>query len=313
VAVGGAATRAQESILLLGPKTRISGPCAAHIRGLRPCGHTRPSEGLGGPVAVDTAAAVASPEGSRRVADGHLHSSPSAGRGRQHRGQREPDKWPGATVRTLREVDPRDLLHPLPHALGAASRWVGRLAQQLPAATQGLRLVPVGEKAIMPDAYETARQHMQQEAPDKFVGVEPHGLDTMTLTTIAIGEADPPVTHVEDPVIRDGDTMRRAADIVQDVGRTCKGGLGIDDPLFGIELRAQLLEACRSAQRCRPFSAGQGASGACLGQRRTALPAKDGASGAYGEEEAGSSIDPVPAVSGQCPGRDDAVAMAMRS
>jgi hypothetical protein len=86
--------------------------------------------------------------------------------------------------------------------------------------------VPVGEKAIMPDAYETARQHMQQEAPDKFVGVEPHGLDTMTLTTIAIGEADPPVTHVEDPVIRDGDTMRRAADIVQ--GPIFKGSWQIE-------------------------------------------------------------------------------------
>jgi hypothetical protein len=117
-------------------------------------------------------------------------------------------------VRTLREVDPYDLLHPLHHALWAAPRGIGGLAQQAPAATKGLRLVPVGEEAIMPDAHEAARQHMQQEAPDKFVGVESHGLDAIPLPTVAVGEADPAVTHVEDPVVRDGDAMRIPADIV---------------------------------------------------------------------------------------------------
>ena len=117
----------------------------------------------------------------------------------------------------------------------------------------------------MPDAHEAARQHMQQEAPDQFVGVEHHGLDAMTLTTVAVGETDPPVTHVEDPVVRDGNAMRIAADIVQDVCRTCTGRLGVDDPLFSIELRAKLFDTLRSAQRCGPLSEGQGAGGACLG------------------------------------------------
>jgi hypothetical protein len=153
---------------------------------------------------------------------------------------------------------------------------------------------------------------MQEEAADKFVGVERHGLDTMALTTMTVGEADPPVTHVEDPVVRDGDAMCRAADIVQDVCRICKGCLGVDHPLFSIELRAKRLEALRNAQCCGSLSAGQGAGGVCLGQRRAELPAKDGAQGAHWKEEAGICIDPVPAVSGQRPGRDDAVDMEMR-
>jgi hypothetical protein len=88
---------------------------------------------------------------------------------------------------------------------------------------------------------------MQQKAADKFVGIERHGLDTITLTTVMVGEADPPVTHVEEPVVRDGDAMCIAADIVQDVGRAGQGCLGVDDPLFGIELSAQLCKALGDA------------------------------------------------------------------
>ena len=129
----------------------------------------------------------------------------------------------------------------------------------------------------MSDAHEAARQHMQQETPEKFGAVKPHSLDTIPLATIAVGEADPPVTHVEESIVRDGDTMRITAEIIQDACRPCKGCLGVDDPLFGIELRAPLLEALRHAQRWRPRREGQGAGGACPGQCRTELPAKNGA------------------------------------
>jgi hypothetical protein len=100
----------------------------------------------------------------------------------------------------------------------------------------------------MPEALEATGQHMQQEASDKFVRVERHGLTPITLTPVTGGKADPPVPHVEAPVVRDGDAMRRAADRVSNVGRAGKGRLGVDDPFFGVELRAQLCEVLRGAQ-----------------------------------------------------------------
>jgi len=66
----------------------------------------------------------------------------------------------------------------------------------------------------MSETHEAVGEHMPQEAADTFVGVAPHGLDTIALTTVTGGKADPPVTHVEDPMVCDGDTMGRAADIV---------------------------------------------------------------------------------------------------
>ena len=117
-------------------------------------------------------------------------------------------------MRTLREVDPRDLLHPLDHTLWAAWGWLGGLAQQFPTTAQGTSLMPVGEEPIMSETHEAVGQHMQEEATDKFVGVKRHGLDPIALTPVAVGETDPAVTHVEEPMVCDGDAMGIAADIV---------------------------------------------------------------------------------------------------
>ena len=100
----------------------------------------------------------------------------------------------------------------------------------------------------MSETHEAAGQHMQEEAADKFVRVERYSLDTIALTTITRGKADAPITHVEDPMVGNGDAMGIAADIVQDVCRTCQGRLGVDDPVFSIELRTKLLEVLRCTQ-----------------------------------------------------------------
>ena len=59
-------------------------------------------------------------------------------------------------MRTLREVDPCDLVHPLDHTLGTAWGWLGGLAQEFPTAAQGTRFVPVGKEAVMPQTHEAA-------------------------------------------------------------------------------------------------------------------------------------------------------------
>ena len=94
-------------------------------------------------------------------------------------------------------------------------------------------------------------------------------------------------------MVGDGDAMGIAADIVQDVCRACKGRLGVDHPLFGIELRTKLREVLGGAQGWGALSEGQGVGGACLGQRLTELPAKDRAQGPHRKKEAGIGLDPA--------------------
>jgi len=126
-----------------------------------------------------------------------------------------------------------------------------------------------------------------------------------------VGEADPPVAHVEEPVVRDGDAMGIAADIVQDVGRAGKGRLGVDDPLFGIELIAKLCKALGDSPSWGALREGHGTGGACLGQRRPELAAKDRTQGPHRQEEAGIGIDPARPVGGKRASRDEAVDMEM--
>jgi len=145
----------------------------------------------------------------------------------------------------LRQSDPRALLHPLAPTLCTAWGWLGGLAQPLPTAAQGTRLVPVGEKAVRPEPHEAAGEARHQAAAATFGGVEPQGLDTIALTPVAVGEAAPAVTHGEEPVVRAGDALRLAAARVQDVRRASQGGLGGDDPLFGLELSVKLGKALR--------------------------------------------------------------------
>jgi hypothetical protein len=128
---------------------------------------------------------------------------------------------------------------------------------QCPTAGQGLRLVPVGEEAIVPETHEAAGHRMQEEAADKCVRVARHRLDTMALTTPG-GKAAPPVTHVEEPMIGHGDARRIAADIGQDVCRVCQGRLGLDHPGFAVELRPQLREVLRRAQGWEALHAERG-------------------------------------------------------
>src|SRR5713101_4009996 len=173
------------------------------------------------------------------------------GSGSNKAGQREPHEWLGTTVRTLCKVDTGDLLHPLHHTWWVAWGGLGGLAQEFPTAAQRPCFVPVGEEAVVPETHEAAGEHMQEEAADKFVGVERHGLSPIALTTVPVGKADPPIADIKDAVVRDGDAMGIAADIIQDVLRACKGWLGVDHPLFGIQLGTERCEVRRPASAGR--------------------------------------------------------------
>ena len=164
----------------------------------------------------------------------------------------------------------------------------------------------------MPQAHEATRQDMQQDASDTCVSGKRHGLGTMVLTTVAGGTTDPSVMHVEDPVVRDGDAMGRAADRVSDVLRACTGWLGVDNPLCGIQLSAKLGEAPGDTQGCGALNDSQGAGGACLGERLAVLAAQDRAQGPHGKEAAGVSLHPALPGGGARASGDDAVDMARR-
>ena len=112
-------------------------------------------------------------------------------------------------------------------------------------------------------------------------------------------------------MVGNGDAIHSGPDIVQDGCRTCQGRLGVDDPVFSIELRTKLLEVLRCPQAWGALNA-RGGGGASLGQRCAELPAKNRAQGPPRKEEAGIGLNHVYRQR-QRPSRHDAVNMEMRS
>ena len=174
-------------------------------------------------------------------------------------------RGPGAPGWTGRQVDPRALVPPLPHALRAAGRGSGGRTSQVPTATQGPRLGAGGEKAILPQPPKTAGQSRPEAATEACVRLARPRLAPLALTPLPVGQADPPVPPVEAPMVGQSAAMGRAADSVQDVCRACQGGLGGDPPLLW--RRAAPAAACWT-QECPGVSGPPGGArqrGGCPG------------------------------------------------
>jgi len=89
---------------------------------------------------------------------------------------------------------------------------------------------------------------VQQETLEKDVGVQRHGGNPVAVLPVAVGEAHPPIAHLDNPMVRDRDAMGVVAQIVHHLGWTGEGGLRIHDPPCGVELIAQSPEPRWRAQ-----------------------------------------------------------------
>ena len=95
---------------------------------------------------------------------------------------------------------------------------------------QLLRTVAIAEETVIADPLKIAGWDMNEKSPDELLGADCHRLLLATATIILPAEADFAAVDVEDAVVGNGDAMRIAADIVEDLFRSRKGRLGVNDP-----------------------------------------------------------------------------------
>ena len=89
----------------------------------------------------------------------------------------------------------------------------------------------IGKEAVMADASEAIGQNVQEKAANKLGGHQSHARDARFMPIVLPGEGDMIVRDVDKTMIGDGDTMSIAAEVTQDLFRTGKGSLGVDDPV----------------------------------------------------------------------------------
>ena len=107
-----------------------------------------------------------------------------------------------------------------------------RSLEVLPAKSQRLTAIAVGEQTEVADLDEATRQHVKQEATDELNRIEAHDLDAVVVSGVAPLKAHLSVVQIQEPAIGDGDTMGVAGQVLEHMRRTAERRLGIDDPFL---------------------------------------------------------------------------------
>jgi len=130
----------------------------------------------------------------------------------------------------------------------------GCRVEQLTRPGDGVPALAVGEQAVMTDAVEARRQHVEEEAADELGGGEGHRLVAgATIGAVILpAEGDAFVVARNQPAVRDGDPVGIAGQVGEDGLRPGERALAVDEPL-------------RLPQRCE-----KGGKGAVIGERRVA-------------------------------------------
>src|SRR3954467_14991269 len=86
------------------------------------------------------------------------------------------------------------------------------------------------KKAEVADAAEATGQDMQQEPADELAGIERHRFALVAGAVILPAEADATILAREQTAVGDGDPVRVAAEIVENLPGPAERSSGIDDP-----------------------------------------------------------------------------------
>ena len=128
---------------------------------------------------------------------------------------------------------------------GRFDRWRWGAGKRLATLGQPAGAAARREEAEIADADEALREDVEQEAAEKFVDVERERPHLTAVPIVLPAKRDGVVGHVDEPVVRDGDAVGVAREVVQHVGRAAEGRLGVDHPRLTIERSEERAEGAR--------------------------------------------------------------------
>src|SRR6266496_124273 len=108
--------------------------------------------------------------------------------------------------------------------------------KQSPAPCEHTAMPAVGKKAEVADADQTLRQNVDQESAQKLIYGDCHDLLLAAVRIVFPEKRDPIIVERNQSMVGDGDAVRIASEIVQNMLGTAEGWLGIDDPVLAKEL-----------------------------------------------------------------------------
>ena len=95
----------------------------------------------------------------------------------------------------------------------------------------------------MADADQPFRENVDQESAQKLISGNRHDLLLTALCVVFPAKRDSVILESHQSMVGDGDAVRIAGKIVQNMLGTAEGWLGIDDPVLVEELSEKLAKA----------------------------------------------------------------------
>ena len=100
-----------------------------------------------------------------------------------------------------------------------------RHTEKLAATRELLCAMAIAQEPIVADAMKAFGQDVQQEAADELVGGDGHDLLPIVVAIVLPGEADLAVLDVAQAAVGNGDAVRIASDVIENLFGPAKGGL----------------------------------------------------------------------------------------
>jgi len=109
------------------------------------------------------------------------------------------------------------------------------MPQQRAALGEFLLSHTVGQEAEVPHSVEPVWGHVEHQPPQALDGIKGQGAQAVAVRIVFVAAGDLAVLQGDEPVVGDGDAMRRTGQVFEDVPRVLHGLFGEDNPLLVVQ------------------------------------------------------------------------------
>ena len=158
---------------------------------------------------------------------------------------------------------------------------------------------------------ETPRRDVQHQPPQEFHGLERQGTQAAAVLVVLVAEGHLAALQGDEPMVRDGDAMRIARQVGEDVLGLLEGLFGVDHPLHGAQRREEPLPGWGLGKCPTTTHEGQLVLAIELHKACEVEAPEATREDTHGQEEVGTTWHPPCTIRRYPPGGQDTVEMGM--
>jgi hypothetical protein len=167
--------------------------------------------------------------------------------------------------------------------------------------------ISVGKESKVTDLHKADWEYMHEETANELDGVNRQGFLRIAVSRIPPSECDVPTFTTHESAIGDGNSVRVASEILQNVFWPAEWAFGINDPSFLFQSLIEEIESCRTTETGKSADQSEFLLAVIACECSQELVSKPGAKYADRKEKALAAMDPSRAIKRKAACRNQAV------